>query len=784
MTLHEAAQEQNHVTLMHSATYNLWDAHKIQGCICDPGWTGADCSLRTCPYGDDPGSDGQADEVQLIDCKATGGTFTITFRGETTAAIAFGASAADIDAALEALSTIDYVTTTIHDSGTAACDASGKTTKVVFTHHAGDLPPMVLTSSLTGTDNSLVLKENGASSAFSGVGSVQGTREWVECSRRGLCNRATGICACHTDYVSSDGSIAVDEVQVIDCKATGGTFTIEFDGQTTGNIAFGASAADIETALEALSTIEASVSVAIANSQTVACDADGNAIHVTFKASWGDIPALVVNGGSLSGTDNSLTLKENGDVSAFTGGGASVRGSGLGQRGDCGLLVRQTGNNIYGLHETTHQCAQIKYLTAATSHEHICGGHGTCLTAAGGSNKYCGDCDPGYTEDCTVKDCPTARTWFQEPTATNTAHPQAECGGVGFCNRVIGECACGGLGSYTFSSNNVFTGASCGQLSCPYNSTGGTTCGAKGICLNLQSWAAKVTDGQGTVLDPPLSYNAGADTGSWDYQTISGCFCDYNPEQNRPYASQMYTGPQSWGSYPLQGYDCTKHSCATGDNPDTYDQEFEVQQITCKATSGTFTLKFRGFTTEAISYNAVAMITDEDASSSTTGTGKGESVQQKLHDLFSIHPQCFKGSCEGLLVSYSSGSAVCHSSASNVATVTFKTELGDVPLLLADTTNLVHSSETKSITVVETVRGTRETQVCSDHGICDDDTGSCLCHRGYASSNGNGGPGPLGDCGWPTMFAKTDKAFNRYVGGLSSLLTQQTAFVANSDAVF
>jgi hypothetical protein len=31
-----------------------WDAWKIQGCQCDPGYEGADCSSRICPSGDDP----------------------------------------------------------------------------------------------------------------------------------------------------------------------------------------------------------------------------------------------------------------------------------------------------------------------------------------------------------------------------------------------------------------------------------------------------------------------------------------------------------------------------------------------------------------------------------------------------------------------------------------------------------------------------------------------------------------------------------------------------------
>merc|ERR1711966_425167 len=34
--------------------YNLWDSGKIQGCKCDLGYEGADCSTREVPRGDDP----------------------------------------------------------------------------------------------------------------------------------------------------------------------------------------------------------------------------------------------------------------------------------------------------------------------------------------------------------------------------------------------------------------------------------------------------------------------------------------------------------------------------------------------------------------------------------------------------------------------------------------------------------------------------------------------------------------------------------------------------------
>jgi hypothetical protein len=34
--------------------YKLWDSKKNRACVCDPRWTGNDCSLRKCPRGDDP----------------------------------------------------------------------------------------------------------------------------------------------------------------------------------------------------------------------------------------------------------------------------------------------------------------------------------------------------------------------------------------------------------------------------------------------------------------------------------------------------------------------------------------------------------------------------------------------------------------------------------------------------------------------------------------------------------------------------------------------------------
>jgi hypothetical protein len=52
-------------------------------------------------------------EVQSVTVDATGGTYTLTFGGQTTSAIAFGAAAATVQTALRALSTIGSASVTV-----------------------------------------------------------------------------------------------------------------------------------------------------------------------------------------------------------------------------------------------------------------------------------------------------------------------------------------------------------------------------------------------------------------------------------------------------------------------------------------------------------------------------------------------------------------------------------------------------------------------------------------------------------------------------------------------
>ena len=181
--------------------------------MCSPGWRGHDCSLRRCPTGDDPLTNTSTlDEIQLIDCKADGGTFKIKYRDQITDALSYAATASDIEAALKTITWLREGITVAHNGGSAVCTTSGASVSITFTHQPGDLPALVLLSSgLTISSGSVVLNNiaSGAQNAYgsSTITSVDGNRENVECNNQGTCDETTGICKCRTGFGSSNGKL-------------------------------------------------------------------------------------------------------------------------------------------------------------------------------------------------------------------------------------------------------------------------------------------------------------------------------------------------------------------------------------------------------------------------------------------------------------------------------------------------------------------------------------------------------------------------------------------------
>ncbi|KAG7378709.1 hypothetical protein PHYPSEUDO_009748 [Phytophthora pseudosyringae] len=341
MSMRAMAATKNDYNLLYSATYDTpWDADRIYGCVCDHGYTGADCSLRQCPYGDDPTSTGQVDEVQSVSCLCNGcmGAFTLSFRGETTRPLDGSVdTAATLKAALEELITIRGVSVALN-GGTTLCDSDGVSAMVTFGYEHGDVPALVATSSFSGGTSSLTVETDGTQAVYGSTPplTVRGTKEWLECAGRGTCNTLIGLCACATGFGPSDEMTQgcycdkvpldrgksvrysgyscsktpcpsgddpwttnqADEAQTVSCSADGGTFTLSFRGETTLPIPFSASTAAVKLALERLLTIT-SVGVS-ALSGTSACSNAGNVMVVTFYSPSGDLPLLSITAAALT----------------------------------------------------------------------------------------------------------------------------------------------------------------------------------------------------------------------------------------------------------------------------------------------------------------------------------------------------------------------------------------------------------------------------------------------------------------------------------------------------
>ena len=133
-------------------------------------------------------------EVQTATCTATSGTFTLTFRSQTTAAIAFDASAETVMHALWALQTVDLIEVSF-GAGGAACATGGVAIAVTFTGNLGNVP--MLSASVASLSA-------GATVAFAET--TAGTKENVACSDRGICDESLGICKCFQGYSTSDGN--------------------------------------------------------------------------------------------------------------------------------------------------------------------------------------------------------------------------------------------------------------------------------------------------------------------------------------------------------------------------------------------------------------------------------------------------------------------------------------------------------------------------------------------------------------------------------------------------
>lgn len=175
------------------------------------------------------------------------GTFTLTFSGDTTAALACNATAAQVAAALNALASITAaggVSVTGPDSGPFQIAFTSLGSRASITGNADLLYPL----------SSIQVYEARAGAAdVNEIQVIVLDRQPAALAETFTAIAAPGI----TLATLQEGASGVPEIQsvALDSTTHGGTFTLTFSGQTTAAIPWNATNDEIVAALEALSTI-------------------------------------------------------------------------------------------------------------------------------------------------------------------------------------------------------------------------------------------------------------------------------------------------------------------------------------------------------------------------------------------------------------------------------------------------------------------------------------------------------------------------------------------------
>nr|AIG55420.1 secreted protein [Thraustotheca clavata] len=636
-------------------------------------------------------------EVQSIACCATSGFFAITFEGRTLSNLPFNIAPTELKTQLLATLTQLLEIDVVYSTGSAACSLLAPANVISITF------AVVTTNGPAG---------NGVLSPI--------TTDFTNGGVSGLAHTSPNLLRLSTTAtqvvrgarcVPLNANYAAQPTAQITSKIIqgGGAFTIAFRGATTLPIQAAASPSDVAKALLRLPTLKG-IDVIFTSGE--ACSTPPNIIRLNFTGDFGILPSVsavptsnavainVYTGGaiepttsmaSVSSTKESLECSSRGTCdAALTGACTCFSGytASDGRGNPASAIMRRD------------DCGAPIITVSSCPGDVPCSGHGICS----GPPSYACTCAKGWRNgDCSQRLCPQGLSWFSYPSGNNLAHrDMIECSGVGSCDRATATCSC----------QTPFKGGACELMAC-----GGvnTPCSGGGQCLTLNEIAPLTT-----VNGVPAGFTYGADPNNpstWDAFKIQSCVCD-----------ALHSG-----------YDCSQLTCPYGDDPNTYLDVMEVQYAQCIATSGTFALTFRGLTTSDIAW---------DADLST--------VQTALNAITS-----------GVTVQFSGANTVACSTSGVVLGITFLLDYGALPCLVPNNALLVDlingngqpGSATLNVacggTIIAgftSVVGTRENAICSNHGVCDRTTGTCICEPFFASSDGLGGPGTRGDCGYRKQF--------------------------------
>lgn len=607
-----------------NVSYELWDADKVTGCLCDDGYSGYNCSRRDCPRGDTPETGGQQHETVTIECQADAGSFALSFGGATSEAIPYDARYGRLAWALQNMRSMGQVDIGMENYSAPICGWRVPTrTTVTFRERFGPLPA----ARVVVRDLSL----RGGPSVLSMV-----TVQTLLCP--------AGACG--------------------PTNCTGGVY-LDYDGALTPKLGWNASRGAVQGALLELPTLGAAsdfgdVNLTVKGSPTL-CGDDQHNLTFEFRADYGNVYSLSLVNSLRSSYGHTVNLTLVANKGTTENEFCSDRGSCDFATGTCRCLqlarppweYEYASSNGYGGEGTRGDCGRIARTprSCPVAYNDVfetnleCGGHGECEN----TTMTC-KCQEGYYGgDCRLRRCPEGPAWFGEPTGPDEAHAPVECSNMGVCDHIGGRCLC----------RDGFSGLACERMDCPIDESG-QFCSGRGTCLPM--WRlAEETDYSGE----PAGITYGAHTqqhqGQWDSRRIYGCKCD-TKDISQPdagpvgFVSGIRVDNPGVGGY--TGYDCSLRWCPAGDDPRT-DGDFEVQTIRCTASpaSDVFRVTFRQRVSTWIDANASAA-----------------DVKIALENMSTIGD---------VTVSITDGHAACDPTWSDPSglRVTFISNLGDVPLM-------------------------------------------------------------------------------------------------------
>jgi hypothetical protein len=565
LTLRQAGEQFDGFRLRYPpVNYDLWDADRIQGCVCDMGFEGLDCNSLSCPRGDDPLTPGVA-EQQALSCQCIGctGFFTVSAFGrrrevlynavasiadeDENAAIGSGnAPGESLEAVLSSLFDWPWISSVTYSTGSTVCATAGaaNTATIVMKKSAGNAQEVIVDESgLVGGTPSLSVSTT-----------VQGTTENAECSNRGRCT--AGTCYCHSGFHASDGD---------------------------GNAGFVPDCGSLTSSAGITSTISACESTTCSGHGV--CQTAGGLFSCKCFSGYGG----VVCDAKKCPLGKSWWSEPTSDTAAHP----LVECSGAGTC-DTGVGKCQCLDGFNGA-----ACDRLRCPSDTGTMQ--CSGHGVCMSLREAARVSSANGELIGTNEVQTLTCThTAGTFtlkhrYSETAAIATSATAAEV-----------RAALEALPTVGLVNVRLENGAT-------------SVCSAAGVDTQITfltdfgNQPLLVVDGSSatggalsiaeTVSGSRISYgNDPTNPAAWDADMIFGCHCDGYPDYNMT--------SSEGDAAPWFGNRCSDRRCPFGADPNAELPAgstvfgFENQTISCLATAGSFAIKYRGHTTEDIAYDA------------------------------------------------------------------------------------------------------------------------------------------------------------------------------------